>query len=83
MLAPDFINCHFFRRNYSEAVINEKMRLWALILPVLLYEARGLRDSRAQQQQQQQQTFNIVGDVSGYSSSSRHKRNSDPATDTE
>jgi hypothetical protein len=58
------------------------MRLWALILPVLLYEARGLRDSRAQQQQQQQ-TFNIVGDVSGYSSSSRHKRTTDPATDTE
>jgi hypothetical protein len=82
MLALDFINCHFFRRIYSEAVINEKMRLWALILPVLLYEARGLRDSRAQQQQQQQ-TFNIVGDVSSYSSSSRHKRNTEPATDTE
>ncbi len=82
MLALDFTNCHFFRRNYFETVINEKMRLWALILPVLLYEARGLRDSRAQQQQQQ--TFNIVGDVSGYSSSSsRHKRNTDPTRDIE
>ncbi len=46
------------------------MKPWALLLPVLLYEARGLRDSRAQQQQQN--VFNIVGDTADFTS--RHRR---------
>ena len=55
---------------------NDKMRTWALLLPVLLYEARCLRDSRSAQQQQQQNMFNIVGDTDSYTGT-RHKRSPD------
>ena len=53
------------------------MRLWALILPVLFYEARGLRDSRAQDQQQA--IVNIVGEEPTFSS--RYRRSTENVAD--